>query len=128
MTIVFFDGECTLCNFFVDFLIRHDSKKQLKYASLQGETARQLIPHLSKPPYASVVLVSDGVAQTESTAALEALAKLGGAWQLMTIFKIIPPLIRDTAYRYTAKNRYKWFGKKESCRLPTPDERSYFLP
>ena len=128
MTIVFFDGECTLCNFFVDFLIRHDSKKRLKYASLQGETARQLIPHLSKPPYASVVLVSDGVAQTESTAALEALAELGGAWPTVKALQVIPSFIRDAVYRYIAKNRYKWFGKKDSCRLPTPEERSYFLP
>lgn len=128
MKIVFFDGDCNLCNFFVDFLIRHDTKRQLKFASLQGETARQTIPQYATPPYSSVVFYDGKTTQIESAAALEALAELGSGWKTVLAFKAIPAFIRDAIYHYTAENRYKWFGKKETCRIPTPEEKDYFLP
>lgn len=76
----------------------------------------------------SIVYLSDGKPFNQSSAVLRILIRLGGAWQLMAIFFIVPPFIRNAVYRYVANNRYRWYGKKESCRMPTTEEREYFLP
>ncbi len=124
--IIFFDGVCSLCNAFVDFLISRDKKKNFRYAPLQGQTATERLP-LSRVKLASVVYLKDGMMLTQSDAALEMLSDLGGVWSLVSILKLVPHSLRDSIYSVIATNRYKWFGRRETCRLPTKDERTLFL-
>ncbi|HEY0868493.1 MAG TPA: thiol-disulfide oxidoreductase DCC family protein [Fimbriimonas sp.] len=127
--VVFFDGVCNLCNSTVDFIVRHDPRAKFRFAPLQGETAAQMIPeHVATGDLNSFVLVEDGRTYTRSTGALRLIAGLGGAWALAKALLIVPAFLRDAVYRLIAKNRYRIFGKKETCRLPTPEERTRFLP
>ena len=126
-TILFFDGVCGLCNGFIDFLFRFDRKKHFLFSPLQGEKAAELLPKSDTEKLESVVLYIDGKVFYKSEAALKVLTTLGGPWLLFGVFYILPKSFRDTVYSWIAKNRYKWFGEKESCRLPTPDERARFL-
>ncbi len=123
--IIFFDGVCGLCNKSVDFLIVRDKKQIFLFAPLQGETAKQKLPPVADME--SVVLLDEKGMHDKSTAALKILIRLGGIWKLSVIFFAVPKFIRDPIYNVIAKNRYKIFGKKESCRLPTPEERVRFL-
>lgn len=126
--IVYFDGVCNLCNHFVNFLISNDPKGYLQFASLQGQTARQRLPVECTSGLGSVVFESSsGQIFTHSTAALKAIAELGGLFRALLIFIIIPKLLRDRIYNFIAAHRYDWFGQRETCRLPTPEERSRFL-
>jgi predicted DCC family thiol-disulfide oxidoreductase YuxK len=124
--IIFFDGVCSLCNSFVDFLIARDKKKIFRYGPLQGHKAQERLP-MSRVKLASVVYLKNGVMLTQSEAALEILSDLGGVWSLVTILKLIPHSVRDSVYSIIATNRYKWFGRRETCRLPSKEERSLFL-
>jgi predicted DCC family thiol-disulfide oxidoreductase YuxK len=127
--VVFFDGVCNLCNRTIDFLVRHDRKRRFRFAPLQGETAKAMIPeHVATGDYDSFVLVEDGRVSTRSTAALRLLAGLGGLWTLALGLLVVPAPLRDAVYRLIAQNRYRWFGKRSSCRLPTPEERQLFMP
>lgn len=126
-SVLFFDGVCNLCNRTVDFLIRHDKKRVLRYAPLQGTSARELLDANAIQSLPSVVLLDKSGTYQRSTAVLRAVAKLGGPWRLARLLLIIPVTVRDTIYDWIAKNRYKWFGKRESCRLPSPEERAMFL-
>jgi predicted DCC family thiol-disulfide oxidoreductase YuxK len=123
--IVFFDGVCNLCNAFVDFLIRRN--QNLLFAPLQGSTAAKLLPKDKIENLPSIVFWSHGNIYIESTAALRILARLGPGYQMITVFMVLPKFIRDQVYRFIARNRYRWFGKKDTCRLPTPAERMRFL-
>lgn len=127
--ILFFDGVCNLCNSSVDFLVRRQKgQRRFFIASLQGETARgQLDPKVIED-LNSMVYHRDGRILFESTAVINAIADLGGVWVLMRLFLIFPEFLRNPVYRFIAKNRYKWFGEKNTCRLPTEEEKSYFLP
>jgi predicted DCC family thiol-disulfide oxidoreductase YuxK len=125
--IIFFDGVCNLCNGFVDFLIRRDTQKKLSFASLQGETARENLPSEKIKSLSSVILWDNGVIYEESAAVLRVFFYLGGCWKLFLIFHVVPQALRDFVYRWVAKNRYHWFGQKETCRLPTDQEKSRFL-
>ena len=125
--IVFFDGVCNLCNGFIDFLVSHDRARALRYASLQGKTSRELLGIDIGRELSSVVLIENGKILRESDAVLRILSKLGGPWILAPGFKILPRALRDWAYRFVARNRYRWFGKRETCRLPSPEERALFL-
>ncbi len=126
-SVIFFDGVCNLCNRTVDFLIRRDKKRVLRYAPLQGQSAKILLDPSMIETLPSVVFKDkDGVYQ-RSAAVLKAAAKLGGLWPALQIFLLIPRPIRDAVYNWIGKNRYKWFGKRDSCRLPTAEERSMFL-
>ncbi len=125
--IVFFDGVCNLCNRSVDFFIRHDKKNQLLFAPLQGETAHQILPDEKITDMSSFIYYSNGKIYERSTAAIYATAELSGGWICVKILLIVPRFLRDVVYNYIAKNRYKWFGKKSTCRLPTPNEKSKFL-
>ncbi len=126
--VIFFDGVCGLCNAFVDFVLNHDHEEVFYFAPLQGDFARE-IDALS--PYrnslSSVVLWKNGQVYTESTAAMEVFIALGGGWKIMRLFYLVPRFIRDFFYKLIARNRYKIFGKSETCRMPTPQERSRFL-
>lgn len=122
--ILFFDGVCNLCNGFVDFLVRRDKQAVLKFAPLEGETARARGVAVKE----SVVLLDGDEIHLASDAALRTLAALGGPWRAATWLMAIPRPVREAVYRFVARNRYRWFGKRDSCRLPTPEERARFLP
>jgi len=126
--IVFFDGICSLCNGFIDFLIKRDKHNRLQYASLQGETAQSKLPTEMVERLKTIVYYEDGRLFTESDAAIQIMIRLGGFWKIAYILKIFPALLRNWFYRLIARNRYKWFGKRDSCRMPTPEERLKILP
>jgi predicted DCC family thiol-disulfide oxidoreductase YuxK len=129
MRIVYFDGECNVCNAFVDFLIRRDRRRILKYAPLQGETARaHLKPELASALSTMVLEDERGAIYLESSAAIRTIAALGGLYSFMWIFLIVPRFLRDGVYRWVANHRYLWWGKRDTCRVPSAEERAQFLP
>ncbi|MEM6720055.1 MAG: thiol-disulfide oxidoreductase DCC family protein [Bacteroidota bacterium] len=128
--IVLFDGVCNLCNGFVDKIISKDKKDVFRFASLQSDIGIEIQKHLQLNPEQldSVILYEPGVTHYhKSAAALRILNEFGGAWKLLQVFRILPKFINDSVYDFIAKNRYKWFGEKETCRMPTPEERARFL-
>ncbi|MEP7278397.1 MAG: thiol-disulfide oxidoreductase DCC family protein [Bacteroidota bacterium] len=127
--IVLFDGICNLCNGAVQFILKRDKKNRFLFGALQGNAGQQYIADfkLPAPSFHSFILVENGRVYTRSTAVLRVLKRLGGAWPLLYAFIIVPPFIRDGLYRLIAKNRYKWFGKKDQCRVPAPAEKEKFL-
>lgn len=127
--IIFFDGVCNLCNGAVQFTIERDHKNIFRFASLQSEFAKtQLVPfNINVLELDSFIMLENGKIYQRSTAALRVAKKLNGLWPLLYGFIIVPCFIRDAVYNYVAKNRYKWFGKEESCWVPTPELKSKFL-
>lgn len=125
--IVFFDGVCNLCNHSVDFLIRKDKRLVFRYAPLQGTTALATLPTKTIENLSGMAYYRKGKTYLKSSAALMIANDLGGIYKLAMVFWIVPKIIRDGIYSWVARNRYKWFGKKESCRLPTAEERELFL-
>lgn len=128
--IILFDGVCNLCNSSVQFVIKRDKKDIFRYAALQSETGQELVKqrHIDTNKVDSIILIEPGVAYyTKSDAALEIAQELGGLWKLSSIFSWIPTSIRNSIYDFVAKNRYKWFGKQESCMIPTPELKAKFL-
>jgi predicted DCC family thiol-disulfide oxidoreductase YuxK len=128
-SIIFFDGVCNLCNSSVNFIIKHDKKKQFLFASLQSDAAKEILLQYNskKINLDSIVLLDNGKLYEKSTAALRISKHLNNGLFLLYIFIIIPTFIRDYLYNYIAKNRYKWYGKKDSCMIPTKDLKSRFL-
>lgn len=122
--IVLFDGECTLCSNSVQFLIRHNRSCNLNFTSLQSVTGSEIVMLAGKTfeQTDTLLLLQDNKLSGYSTAALKITAHLDFPWRLLGIFIIIPSIIRDTLYRFIAKNRYNWFGKKSIC---TTDEKEY---
>ncbi|HLP52938.1 MAG TPA: DCC1-like thiol-disulfide oxidoreductase family protein [Chitinophagales bacterium] len=129
MRVVLFDGVCNLCNGYVNWMIDHDKKNQFKFASLQSEFGRQKVAELGlQGDYLNTIVYYDnGRGYTHSSAVLHILKQLGGVYSLMAIFLLVPPFIRNFVYNVVARNRYKWFGKRDSCRIPTPELKSRFL-
>jgi predicted DCC family thiol-disulfide oxidoreductase YuxK len=125
--IVFFDGVCNLCNRSVDFLIRRDRNRVLHFAPLQGITSKKLIDPEQLIRTDSFFYWRNGELLSKSTAAIYVLSELGFWWKWVKVFLIVPPFIRNSVYEYVARNRYKWYGKKSSCRLPSEEERTFFL-
>ena len=127
--VIFFDGFCNLCNGAVQFTIKKDHKNIFRFASLQSDYAEKaLAPFAIAPKQGdSFVLFEDGKVYQRSTAALRVARQLSGLWPLLYAFIVVPRFIRDAIYNYVAKNRYKWFGKKESCWVPTPELKEKFL-
>lgn len=127
--IVLFDGVCNLCNSSVQFIIKRDKKKQFRFASLQGKTGQELLKKFNLPAddFNSFILVEGNNFYSRSTGALRMLKKLGGGWKLLHGFMIVPKFIRDAVYNWIARNRYKWYGKREECMIPTPDLKERFL-
>lgn len=125
--IVFFDGVCNLCNRSVDFLIRNDKRANLLFAPLQGKTALSLISPEMISNLSSIIYLRKGIIYQRSTAAIMACWDIDWWWKWTCIFLIVPPFIRNAVYDYVAKNRYRWFGQKESCRMPTLAEKIRFL-
>ncbi len=128
-SIILFDGICNLCNSSVNFIIKNDSKEQFMFASLQSDAAKEILlqQNWEKNNINSILLVQDGNIFDKSTAALKIAKNLDGIYKLLYLFIIIPTFIRNILYDYIAKNRYKWYGKKDSCMIPTPELKKRFL-
>jgi len=127
--VLLFDGVCSLCNHTVDFVLRVERSNKLKFASLQSPYGQSVLKKLNLDPvnFKSFILQEGENFFTESTAVIRISKHLGGLWPIFQILLVIPKFIRDAVYGVIAKNRYKWFGKRDTCRLPTPEERSRFL-
>lgn len=127
--ILLFDGVCNLCDGVVQFIIRKDRKQLFRFASLQSAAGQELLRSAGLPlsDFDSFVYIRGDRYYRRSTAALLVLKELGGLWQLTYLFRIVPRFIRDAVYRLIARSRYRWFGKKESCMLPTPALKERFL-
>lgn len=127
--IIFFDGVCGMCNAFVDLMLRHDREKIFLFAPIQGETAAQLLPPLADDPEAwSMIYLDEHGVHDQSDASLEVYRRLGGAWAVLGWLRFVPRCIRNPVYRLIARNRYRLFGRRENCRLPSESERERFLP
>ena len=127
--VIFFDGICNLCNGAVQFTIERDKKNMFQFASLQSDFASEKLKpfHIAPENLESFILLENDKVYLRSTAALRIAKKLNGLWPLLYGFIIVPRFIRDAVYNYIAKNRYKWFGKQESCWVPTPELKSKFI-
>lgn len=128
-SLVFFDGICNLCNHSVQFIINRDPGAQFKFAPLQSDIAQQTLlkSNGASSSLDSIVLVEDGKMYTESTAALLIARKLTGLWPMFYVFILVPPFIRDVAYRWIARNRYRWFGKNDHCMVPRAELKERFI-
>ncbi len=126
--ILFFDGVCGLCNTSVDWLLARDHAHRLAFAPLQGETAARLLPQTDRENLDTVIVWDRGNLYRRSEAVFRAVQLLGPGWNLLiAILNFIPTPIRDIVYRAVAANRYPVFGKRDTCRLPTKEERTFFL-
>jgi predicted DCC family thiol-disulfide oxidoreductase YuxK len=127
--VLFFDGVCGICNYFIDFVISRDRAAVFRFAPLQGETARERLPETDLRELNTMVLWEEQGIFRKSTAATRILIRLGGFWRLLgTVLRLVPRPLRDAGYSVVARHRYWIFGKKETCRMPTPSERARFLP
>jgi predicted DCC family thiol-disulfide oxidoreductase YuxK len=128
-SIILFDGVCNLCNGAIQFVIKRDTKNQFVFASLQSEEAKKILAghNFRLHKMESFFLVENGNVYDRSTAALKVLRKLNGLCKLLYAFIIIPKFIRDAAYDFIARNRYRWFGRKDECMIPTKELRAKFL-
>ncbi|MFN2444857.1 MAG: thiol-disulfide oxidoreductase DCC family protein [Vicinamibacterales bacterium] len=127
MPLIVFDGVCGLCNGWVDFLLRHDRAGVFRFTPFQSEDGQRVLAEHGLLAGESVVLVVGGRAWRDSSAILEILRRLGGMWSLAYVGVIIPRALRDTLYQFVARRRYRWFGRRQACRIPTPQERKRFL-
>jgi predicted DCC family thiol-disulfide oxidoreductase YuxK len=127
--IVFFDGQCVMCNGFLDWMMAIDRKVLLRVSPLQGETAKRLLPPLPNKPEEWSIYFLDGTRlYSQSEAVIQILRRLGGFWALLSVGGVVPVALRDAVYRIVASNRYSILGKRETCRVPSESERSRFLP
>lgn len=127
--IILFDGECLLCNRAVDFLLRHDRLKRLKFASLQSLRGSEWIPEnlIGKSGPETIIFMQHGRFYSESEAIYRIVRVLGFPWNLFLAFKILPSSVTDRLYRFVARNRYTWFGKMDHCRMPDNATRDRIL-
>lgn len=131
--LVLFDGECALCNGWVKFVLRRDRRGIVHFAPLQGPTARRILAARADAPagLTTLILVEDTGMPTErirvrSDAALGVLRELGGLWRVVGWLRVVPRAVRDGVYDFIARRRYQWFGKEESCLVPSPEMRARF--
>lgn len=127
--VILFDGICNFCNGAVNFTIKRDRKKQIRFAPLQSEAGQKLLKQYNLPAnhFESFVFIENKKVLTKSTAALSVCKYLNAAWPLCFGLIIIPAFLRNAVYDFIARNRYKWFGSKDACMVPTPDSRAMFL-
>ncbi|WP_257350286.1 thiol-disulfide oxidoreductase DCC family protein [Pseudalkalibacillus decolorationis] len=126
--ILLFDGECNLCNGIVQFVIKRDPNAYYRFASLQSEAGQELLSTYNLPnSLDTFILIENEQAYQRSDAALRVCKHLNGGWKILSKLFWIPRPVRDTVYSFIAKNRYKWFGKRESCMIPTPSIKKRFL-
>jgi predicted DCC family thiol-disulfide oxidoreductase YuxK len=128
-TILLFDGYCNFCSNAVQFILKHEKNNALFFASLQSETGIELLNHYHIDPAKtdSLVLIENSKAYVKSSAALKVSTYLKGLYPALLAFMIIPSFIRNWVYDFIARNRYKWFGKSDSCMLPAPSVKQRFL-
>ena len=127
MNVIFFDGYCGLCNGFVDFMIKVDRKAVFKFSPLQSEFAKQHVKASDISDLKSVVILIDGKTYRKAEGVLKAISLLGGIWKSSLVLNVLPNKILNVGYDLVAENRYSLFGKRETCRLPSPEERSRFI-
>ncbi len=127
--IILFDGVCNLCNGSVNFIIDRDPKQVFRFASLQSPLGQEMVTRFGFSPteLSSLILVDGQTAHRRSSAALRIASRLTFPWNCLVVGLIVPRFLRDFVYNVIAKNRYRWFGKTETCRLPTPDRLHRFL-
>ena len=127
MNIVMFDGVCNLCSFGVQFIIRHDKNAYFHFTSLQSDAGKALLEKHKLENIDSIVFMQDETFFTYSTAVIEITKHLDGKWKYFAIFQYIPKIIRDFMYKFIAKYRYRVFGRKDVCMVPTPENKRRFL-
>jgi predicted DCC family thiol-disulfide oxidoreductase YuxK len=127
--VLLFDGVCNLCAGSVQFIIKRDPAARIRFASLQSEKGKKLLNEFNLPSgqLKSLVFVENGKAYTRSTGALRVSRYLNAAWPLAYVLIVVPPFIRNAVYDWIGKNRYKWFGEKTECWMPTPSLRNRFI-
>jgi predicted DCC family thiol-disulfide oxidoreductase YuxK len=127
--LILFDGVCTFCNASVHFIIDRDPQSFFRFTPLQGSTGQETLKryNLSLNQLDTMLLVEDNQVHTRSTAVLRIARHLRFPWNLLSVFLLVPPVIRNAVYGIIAHNRYKWFGQEDACRIPTPALRARFL-
>ncbi|OHD72390.1 MAG: thiol-disulfide oxidoreductase [Spirochaetes bacterium RBG_16_49_21] len=127
--IILFDGVCNLCEASVNFIIKRDKKKKFRFVPLQSDAGAKLLEDagIRTDRLDTLILLKHGIPYTKSRGALEITRELDGLWRLLYAFIIVPRPIRDAAYSLIAKNRYKWFGKKDACMVPDDTVRNRFI-
>jgi len=127
LPIVFFDGYCILCNGFVSFVFRRDKKHIFHFAPLQGKTAGKMLDKDDIDGLESIVYVDESGVYKRSDAVLRILTGMGGFYKILAIFRIVPRFLRDGVYDFIARHRYRWFGTRDACRMPSPEDRGRIL-
>lgn len=130
--IIFFDGVCNLCNNFIDQIIQKDKKKIIYYSSLQADITKELLKpfniEVTDKTMSTIFFYENGKLYKQSTAVLKVYTNLGTGYSVLAkTLLVIPSFIRNLVYNFIAKNRYRFFGKKETCRLPTQEEKDQFI-
>ena len=127
--IILFDGYCNLCNASVNFIIRRDRKDLFRFATFQSDAGKEIAKKLGIENIVSdtIILYRHGKIYTRSTAAIIISSKLSGLWPILYIFIVIPPPLRNGVYNLISRNRYKWFGRKENCMMPTKETLEKFI-
>lgn len=127
--IILFDGVCNFCNNTVNFILRQDKKQVFRFTPLQSKAGQQLLSkhQLPQQDFRSFILIENETPYIASSAALRLVRYLPWYWQWARVFWLVPRFIRDGIYRLIANNRYKWFGKREACMIPSPEVRKRFL-
>jgi predicted DCC family thiol-disulfide oxidoreductase YuxK len=127
--LILFDGVCNLCNSSIQYIIKYDKHNKFKFASLQSDAAKDILLQFNQnnSDLNSIILIVGDEIYKKSSAILRLLKILGGLHSILYIFMIVPKPIRNWVYDYVAKNRYKWYGKKESCMIPTKELKSKFI-
>lgn len=128
--IILFDGVCNLCDASIQFIIKHDKKDIFRFVAIQSELGQRIIKHIgiNTTETDSIILYLPGVAYYyKAEAALKIAKDLNGIYSFLSLFNVFPNSISNMVYDYIAKNRYKWYGKKEQCMIPTPELKSKFL-
>ena len=128
-SVILFDGVCNFCNGAVNFVLKQDKKGIFNFAALQSAAGQKLLQqyNLAMKDFDSFVLIENGKVFKKSTASLRVMNRLPWYWKEAQILRIVPRFLRDAIYDFIATNRYRWFGKKEQCMIPTPEIRSRFL-
>src|SRR5688572_21679808 len=126
--VILFDGICNYCNRMINFVIKADHKKEMRFSALQSKAAQELLDRLNVPKNIDsfIFIIGDHV-YLRSSAALKVMEQLPWYWRWTNIFWLVPKFLRDAVYDFVATHRYRWFGKKEACMIPGPEVRDRFL-